>query len=47
MLSREGSVIMVQCMGNSQPKTLVKCGRVSDCYRLGIIETMLAYRLIK
>uniref|UniRef100_A0A915CQI0 Uncharacterized protein n=1 Tax=Ditylenchus dipsaci TaxID=166011 RepID=A0A915CQI0_9BILA len=37
----------LQVLGRSMPKTLAKCGRVSDVYRLTIIETALIYQLVR
>lgn len=43
----EGNVISIQMTGQSHPKSLVHCGRMSDLYRLTICETALIYQLIK
>lgn len=32
-------------MGRSHPKQLIKCGRVSDVYRLCVVETALFYKV--
>jgi hypothetical protein len=43
---REGNVVVMQRMGQSHPKQLSKCGRVSDVYRLSIVETALLYQVL-
>jgi hypothetical protein len=42
-----GHCIVVQSVGQIQPKTLVHCGRVSDVFYLSIIEAALTMKLIK
>jgi hypothetical protein len=42
---REGNVVALQAMGQSHPKQLSKCGRVSDVYRLCVVETALIYQV--
>jgi hypothetical protein len=44
---KEGNLLCLQTMGRSHPKQLIKCGRVSDVYRLCVVETALFYKLIK
>lgn len=44
---KDGYLLIVQALAKSCPKELVKCGRVSDLYRLALIECTLAYRLVK
>ncbi|KAI1715745.1 CRAL/TRIO domain-containing protein [Ditylenchus destructor] len=46
-LDDDGNVVTLQALGKSQPKSLSRCGRVSDVYRLCIVETSLIYQLIK
>lgn len=44
---KEGNLLALQTMGRSHPKQLAKCGRVSDVYRLCVVETALFYKLIQ
>lgn len=43
----DGNVVKMQCLGRAHPKSLHKCGRVSELYVMVITETALAYRLVK
>lgn len=40
---KEGHVIVMQSIGQIHPKVLVQCGRVSDVFRLSIIEAALTF----
>jgi hypothetical protein len=42
-----GNVIVMQSVGHIYPKILVQCGRVSDVFRLSIIEAALTMKLIR
>lgn len=44
---KEGNVVVVQSIGQIYPKVLVNCGRVSDVFRLSILEAALTMKLIK
>lgn len=44
---QDGNVVSMQWVAGSHPKTLVKCGKTSDVYKLTIVETALIYRLVK
>lgn len=45
--ARDGNMIVVQSVGQIQPKFLVHCGRVSDVFYLSIVEAALTMKLIK
>jgi hypothetical protein len=44
---KEGNIIVMQSIGQIFPKLLVQCGRVSDVFRLSIVEAALTIKLIK
>ncbi|KAI6218681.1 CRAL/TRIO domain protein [Aphelenchoides fujianensis] len=44
---KEGNCIVVQSVGKIQPKLLVHCGRVSDVFRLSVLEAAMTLKLIK
>ncbi|KAI6177955.1 Cellular retinaldehyde-binding triple function domain containing protein [Aphelenchoides besseyi] len=44
---KEGNPIVVQCVGKIYPKLLVHCGRVSDVFRLSVLEASSTLKLIK
>lgn len=43
----EGNVIYMQAIALAHPKSLVKSGSVSTLFRLNIIETEMAFKLVR
>uniref|UniRef100_A0A914DU11 CRAL-TRIO domain-containing protein n=1 Tax=Acrobeloides nanus TaxID=290746 RepID=A0A914DU11_9BILA len=44
---REGNIIVCQAIAAVRPKDLVKCGKVTDLYKMALIECALSYKIVK
>ena len=45
-LDREGNVIFLQSICKVNPKALVKCDRVSELFRMILVECALAHFMV-